>query len=224
MKNTLILSFALVTGSSAFGQLYFGAGVAYFFPEADTSITQSLGGADLSPEDGIGGIANIGYKIPTNGWHFEFEFQYYQPDSQVTTQATGAQSTALTGTNLGTGTYNTKTSADNYTLMGNVYYDFLATMETNWGIYLGGGLGATNLNQDVKVTGPGGTVSDDNDKWLFTYQVLGGISYQPIENLRFDLAYRYTVPEDSNFTLFNQNVSVDSYDFESVELSASLSF
>jgi len=97
-------------------------------------------------------------------------------------------------------------------------------METNWGLYLGGGLGAVNLEQDVKVSGPGGSVQDDNNKWLFTYQILVGISYQPIENIRFDLAYRYTVPEDANFTLFNRNVHVEGYEYESIEVSASISF
>ncbi len=225
MKKTLILlPFLFASAATGFGQLYIGAGAAYVFPEADSSVTNIISGDKVDPEDGVGGIANIGYKIPSNGWHFEFEFQYYKPDSQVTTTATGAQSVAATGVNLGNGQYHTKTDADNYAFLGNVYYDFLATMETNWGIYAGGGIGAVNLEQSVKVDGPNGSVSDDNNKWLFTYQFLAGISYLPLENLRFDLAYRYTIPEDANFTLFDRNVAVDSYEYESIELSASLQF
>tara|TARA_R100000027_G_scaffold22267_2_gene16138 strand:+ start:2251 stop:2925 length:675 start_codon:yes stop_codon:yes gene_type:complete len=224
MKKSLLLPLLFATGSTAFGQLYFGAGVGYFFPEADTSFTQALGGPNMDPEDGVGGIVNVGYKIPSNGWHFEFEFQYFEPDSNASMQASGAQSAAATGTNLGTGTYNIKNNSDNYTYAVNVYYDVLDSMETNWGIYFGGGLGTTNLNQHVTVRGPNGSVSDSNDKWLFTYQFLGGISYRPVENIRFDLAYRYTVPEDSNFTLFDQNVKVDSYEFQSIEFSASVLF
>ncbi|MEM0966655.1 MAG: hypothetical protein AAGJ81_10950 [Verrucomicrobiota bacterium] len=224
MKKALLLTLTLASGSTAFGQLYFGAGLAYFFPEADNSITNLLGNGNLDPEDGFGGIANVGYKVPSNGWYFEFEFQYYMPDSQISTQATGAQAAAITGSNLGTGLYNSKIDADNYTFLGNVYYDILDSLETNWGLYFGGGLGATNLNQKATVTGPLGTVTDENDKWLFTYQFLTGISYQPLSNIRFDFAYRYTVVEDSNFTLFGRNVGVDDYQFQSLELSASLSF
>lgn len=224
MKKSLLLPLLLATGSTAFGQIYFGAGVGYFFPESDSSITSIISGGESNPEDGIGAIANIGYKVPTNGWHFEFEFQYFEPDSSVTSQATGAQSAAATGSNLGTGTYYTKNNAENYTYALNVYYDVLDSLETNWGLYAGGGIGATNLHQKVRVSGPGGTVSDSNDKWLFTYQFLAGISYEPIEHLRFDFAYRYTLPENSNFTLFNQNVPVDSYDYQSLELSASYMF
>ncbi len=224
MKNTLIFSLLLATGTSAFGQLYFGAGAAYFFPEADSSVTNLLAGGSADPEDGVGGIANIGYKIPSNGWHFEFEFQYFNPDSEATTQASGAQAAAVTGSNLGNGTYHIKNDVDNYAFLGNVYYDVLSSMETNWGIYFGGGIGAVYLDQTSRVTGPGGTVSDSNDKWLLTYQFLGGISYFPLENLRFDLAYRYTIPEDANFTLFGRNVPVDDYEYESIELSATLRF
>lgn len=224
MKKSLLIPVLFAAASTGFGQLYFGAGGAYFFPESDTSTTNAFTGSSMDPEDGIGGIANIGYKVPTNGWHFEFEFQFYKPDSQASVQASGAQSAAITGANLGNGQYNIKSDADNYAFLGNVYYDFLATMETNWGIYLGGGLGAINLDRTVTVTGPTGSVKDDNNKWLFTYQFLAGISYQPIENLRFDFAYRYTIPEDANFTLFNRNVGVDSYEYESIELSASLVF
>ncbi len=224
MKKSLILPLLLATATTGFGQLYFGAGGAYFFPEADTSTSNAFTGGDMDPEDGFGGIANVGYKIPSNGWHFEFEFQYYKPDSEASVTASGAQSAAITGTNLGTGQYNIKTDADNYAFLGNVYYNFLATMETNWGIYMGGGLGAINLVRDVTVTGPGGSVEDDNNKWLFTYQFLAGISYQPIENIRFDFAYRYTIPEDANFTVFNRNVGVDDYEYESIELSASFTF
>lgn len=224
MKKTLILSLLLATGPFAFGQIYFGAGVGYFFPEADSSITNVIGGTQLDPEDGVGAIANVGYKIPSNGWHFEFEFQYYEPDSEVSTQASGAQAAAATGTNLGNGLYRTQIDAKNYAFLGNVYYDVLDSMETNWGIYAGGGLGAVRLEQSAKVRGPAGTVSDENDKWLFTYQLMAGISYHPIENLRFDLAYRYTIPEDANFTLFGRNVPVDSYEYESIEFSASLRF
>lgn len=224
MKKSLLFPLLLATGSTAFGQLYFGAGVGYFFPESDSSISEILGGGSPNPEDGVGGIANIGYKIPSNGWHFELEFQYYEPNSRFTTQATGAQSAAATGTNLGNGTYYTKNLVENYTFVANVYYDILATMETNWGVYFGGGLGSTNLNQKVTVNGPAGSVSDDNNKWLFTYQFLGGISYIPVDHVRFDLAYRYTIPEDSSFSLFNQNVPVDGYNFQSIEFSASILF
>jgi len=120
MKKLLTLPLLLAAASTGFGQLYFGAGGAYFFPEADTSIVSSFGGTNTDPEDGFGGIANIGYKIPSNGWHFEFEFQYYKPESQVSTQATGAQAAAITGSNLGNGTYNVKNDADNYAFLGNV--------------------------------------------------------------------------------------------------------
>ena len=224
MKNTLIFSLLLATGTSAFGQLYFGAGAAYFMPESDSSVTNLIAGTKSDPDDTVGGIANIGYKLPSNGWHFEFEFQYFEPDSRATAQASGAQAAAATGTNLGNGTYTIKNEVDNFAFLGNVYYDVLANMETNWGIYFGGGIGAVYLDQTSRVTGPGGTVSDSDNAWLFTYQALGGISYLPLDNLRFDLAYRYTVPDDKTISLYGQNVSADSYEYQSIELSATLRF
>jgi len=222
IKNTLLLTLVLASGSTAFGQLYFGAGVGYFFPETDDTLFE--GSAGSGPEDGVGLIANVGYKVPSNGWHFELDFQYFQPDSSFSAQATGAQSAAATGTNLGTGTYGVKGDIDNYTFLAQVYYDVLATMETNWGIYFGGGLGATYIDQTVRVTGPAGSVSDSDDAWLFTYQIMAGISYNPVEHIRFDLAYRYTVPEDENVSIFNQNGRLDGYEFESIEFSASFLF
>ncbi len=224
MKHTLLISVLLAATSTAYGQLYFGAGVGYFMPESDSSITKILGGGETHPEDGVGGIANIGYKVPSNGWHLELEFQYYEPDSSSSAQLSGAQSAAAIGSNLGNGTYHSKNNVDNYTFLANVYYNVLDSMETNWGIYLGGGLGSTLLDQEVVVTGPAGSVADSNDKWLLTYQFLGGISYLPVEHIRFDLAYRYTIQDNANFTLFNRNVNADAYDYHILELSASFSF
>jgi len=224
MKKTLLLPLLFAAGSTAFGQLYFGGGVGYYFAEADTSVSQLFGAGDPDLDDVAGVIANVGYKVPSNGWHFEFEFQFFEPSSSSSFQASGGQAAAITGTNLGNGQYGTRNDVTNYTLTANIYYDILATMETNWGIYVGGGLGSTYLNQDVTVTGPAGSVSDENHAWLFTYQVLGGISYQPLDHIRFDLAYRYTVPEDGNFTLFAQNVRVKNYEFQSIEFSATFLF
>jgi len=224
MKRTLFPLLLLAVGSTAFGQLYFGGGVGYYFAESDTSVAKLLGGGDPDLDDVAGVIADVGYKMPSNGWHFELEFQFFEPSSSDSFQASGAQAAAITGANLGNGVYSTRNDVTNYTLTANVYYDILATMETNWGIYVGGGLGSNYLNQDVTVTGPGGSVSDEEHAWLFTYQLLGGISYMPVDHIRFDLAYRYTVPEDGNFVLFDQNVRVKNYEFQSIEFSASFMF
>lgn len=203
MKKSLILPLLLATATTGFGQLYFGAGAAYFFPEAEYDIQ----GTDLDANDHVGGIANIGYKIPSNGWHFEFEFQYTRPDAEGTSPAGKVD-----------------VDADNYAYFGNVYYDILATMETNWGIYVGGGLGAVDLQQSVTVTGPNGSVSDDDGDLMFAYQGLAGISYLPLENLRFDLAYRYTATDGGSVSVFGSTASIKDYYYQSIELSASLRF
>lgn len=224
MKKLFTLSAFLVLGTTAYSQLYIGAGPAYFFSEATTSTPAIAGGGGKDQDDGFGGIANIGYKVPSNGWHIEFEFQYFEPSSTFRTQASGAQVQALTGRNLGDGNYVTKVDGNNYTYMGNVYYNILDSMETDWQIIFGGGIGFTNLKQTVRVNGPAGQVRDSDDKWLPTWQVMGGIGWQPLDHLRFDLTYRYTDPKNGNFTIFGNKMSVRDYSFQSVALAATLSF
>jgi len=223
MKKLITLSAFLVLGTTAYSQLYIGAGPAYYFSEATTTATALGGGGGKDRYDGLGGIGHIGYKVPDNGWHIEFEFQYFEPSSTFRTTASGQDVQALTGTNLGNGDYVTKIDGDNYSYMGNVYYNILDSMETDWRIIFGGGIGFTNLKQTVRVNGPAGQVRDSDDKWLFTWQLMSGIGWQPLDHLRFDLTYRYTDPKNGNFNIFNNRMTVKDYSFQSVALSVTLS-
>ena len=85
-------------------------------------------------------------------------------------------------------------------LIANGWYDL--DTGTNFLPYVGGGLGATNVNFDVDVAltlpplAPGAdptlrNITGNDSDWVFTYQIGGGIGYRLNDSVVIQLGYRF---------------------------------
>jgi len=225
MKKLLAcLSLTLALSATSFGQLYFGAGAGYFWPESDVNVASIIGGGSPDMEDKVGAIAHLGYKLPDNGFHFEFLFQYFETKAEVGVNSTGAASVAATGTNLGNGFYRAKADFTYMSLMGHVYYDILDGMPTDFEITIGGGAGLTEIDQTATVEGPNGRVSGSGDEWVFTWMASAGLNYNVSDHLRIGAVYQYVGYDDANFSPIGTNVPYNGMTTSVVELFATFSF
>ena len=77
-------------------------------------------------------------------------------------------------------------------IMGNVYYDILISRFIP---YLGAGAGAARVKADFNDIG--------NDKtWEFAWQLMAGVSYVVVDNLRLRVGYRFFTTRDADFGAF----------------------
>lgn len=91
-------------------------------------------------------------------------------------------------------------------LMLNAYYDI--NIINNASIYLMGGLGIEHIDEKLKGTYDYLYVEDEDAVTGFVYQIGFGVSYMVVNNILFDLGYRYiSAPEiDEDFTFSNHEL------------------
>lgn len=147
----------------------------------DSDISEAGGNAEISYENGaLFGIA-MGYQL--NMFRVEAELSYMQNDIDDTT-ANGVS-------------YDSIGDVSGTAAMFNAYYDF----QTSSAItpYLTAGLGWAWVEvEDFNI--PGSNQGDfTEDDSVFAYQVGLGAVYEVVENLFFDLRYRYFATEDAEF-------------------------
>jgi len=105
---------------------------------------------------------------------------------------------------------------DNWTVLANVWYDYV--LNDRWSLYGGGGLGAAGYNlsvNDTVVEGRGATTD-------LAFQVGVGLSYRLREKLTIDFGYRYVDMGKADIALTgigggvpagNYTLDVTSHDF-----------
>lgn len=77
-------------------------------------------------------------------------------------------------------------------IMANIYYDMPISRFIP---YIGGGVGEARVKADYR------DIGSDKD-WVFAWQLMIGVSYVVVDNLRIRLGYRFFATEDPHFSNF----------------------
>lgn len=120
---------------------------------------------------------SVGYKF-NYAWRAEVEGSYHR--NKVDQFRTGTAGVS------GDGRLST------LAIMGNVYYDILISRFIP---YIGGGVGAARVKADYR------DIGSDKD-WVLAWQLMIGVSYVVVDNLRVRVGYRFFATEDAHFNTF----------------------
>ena len=175
-----------IAAAQAAKGFYIGAhGGAVFLEDADTTLAALVSPftavsfeTQFDPGYLFGGVVGYGY---TDMFRVEAEVSYLDNDLDEFTNS-GSVSvdgdiTALAG-------------------MVNVYLDFRPGK--SWRPYIGGGIGAANL--DLDISGVAGTpVSFSDTDTVFAYQFMAGVEYKITPRLALGAEYRFFGTDDPNF-------------------------
>lgn len=137
---------------------------------------------DLDDGPALGGAVGIFQGGKGGGMRFELEGVYREFDIDG---ISGLGSTSGSG------------DLETWTIMGNAYIDFYMT--DRWKLYVGGGLGAINLQGDITVSDGTTTITESGDEWEFAYQAMAGVSWNFLDNLTATAGYRMLMFNDPSF-------------------------
>lgn len=137
---------------------------------------------DLDDAPALGGAIGIFQGGKGGGMRFELEGVYREFDIDG---ISGLGSTSGSG------------DLETWTIMGNAYMDFYLT--DRWKLYVGGGLGAINLQGDITVSDGTTTITESGDEWEFAYQAMAGLSWNFLDNLTATAGYRLLMFNDPSF-------------------------
>lgn len=109
--------------------------------------------------------------------------------------------------------YNVLGEIKSYSILANVWYDF--NNSTPLTPYIGGGLGASLVDSDIKYTEFNMLTVLDSNAWAFTYQLGGGFKYDINEerNLALEIGYLYRNTGDIGSTPNPFDVDTGFFDF-----------
>lgn len=146
----------------------------------DPDISTSTGELSSDADGGFGvGIA-IGRWFDTQRhWRAEVEASYRENDIDSSGTAGGSEG---------------EINSVNY--MVNGYYDFRP--DSIFSPYLGAGIGFADIDVEGLDLGSAGTLDDDDS--VFSYQLIGGVSYQATATIDLFGELRYLATEDAEFS------------------------
>ena len=166
--------------AESFGQPYVSGNIGVVFLEDydlfDREFNERV---EFSFDPGFGLAAAVGYDF-LNGIRTELEIGYKMNDVDKI-RVSGSPSAGFKG------------DMSAFTVMGNVFYDFLPNEKVS--PFLGAGIGFANLDFDISDI----NVSDDDN--VFAYQLMAGIAYALNHNLILDVQYRFFGTEKPSFNL-----------------------
>jgi len=196
----LAMAFSVAEAQAQWFPLPSGPGTIYFGVEGGYTNLQDASGHVVGTsipvrerwDDGFNVGARAGYEW--GPFRFEEEFRFAQ------NALTRFSVDGLTGTRGPNGALGTiRGDRNQYAFMTNLIYDFagLGWFGPAFSPHIGGGIGAVELRDGVRVVGLGTITS--NTQWEFGYQAIAGIRYNINPALAFDLDYRYLGTTDPTF-------------------------
>ena len=195
----LAMAFSWADAQAQWFPLPTGPGTIYFGVEGGFTSLQDASGHVVGTaipvkerwDDGFNVGARAGYEW--GPFRFEEEFRFAQ-NTLTRFAVDGAVGTRGPNGALGT----IRGDRNQYAIMTNVIYDF-NWLNLPWAItpHIGGGIGAVEVRDGVRVVGLG-TIASNTD-WEFGYQAIAGIRYNINPALAFDLDYRYLGTTDPTF-------------------------
>lgn len=188
-----LTSIALVAGLAGMAALSTpasagGYGVAYFglrgsYAVTDTTDVQSTNiDYDQSYEDGYAASAFVGWVLDKN-FRLELEAAYRSADldSVYITRNLIVPATEDNG-------YSASGDVQAGAMMVNLYYD-LHLPKIGVLPWIGAGLGGSYI--DYKVSEPNSTLSAKDNTWVFSYQLMAGVTVPVSEGVSMSAAYRW---------------------------------
>lgn len=160
-----------------------GAGGATWFESADGQAGNTS--LETSFDKGYAFLGAAGRQFG-NGFRAEGEFGYRNAATNKPKVNSGPE-------------FNTDGSMSALSFMANGYYDFDVGMKIK--PYIGGGIGFARVSvNDICINGT--QLVDDSDV-VFAYQAIGGLGYDPSQNLTAFVEYRYFATLDPSFNASN---------------------
>lgn len=188
---------------------------------ADTIDVQTVRNQGLIADDGFGFGGAIGYRVHPL-FRVETEFSYRENDALAwfVEETTTTTTTRFTNSNFAGGNVIdqtvTRTRTEqaatgdirSYSGMFNSIYDFSIPRMRCFNLYLGGGIGLSNVDGDI-IT-PATTYRIDSTS--FAYQVIAGVNFPLSERLKFFADYRYLGADNISIDDVTNNVSLGKSD------------
>ena len=139
-----------------------------------SQLTPSLGGGQVTTDDGVLVAGSLGYKLPELPIRIEFE-SGYDFHSVSTIQFNGVS-------------YSGSGHNDIASELFNAIYDF--PVAPQWNISVGGGLGPGHVHFAPTISSTGEELAAV-DHWSLMWQLIGGVSYEVAPDADIFLEYRY---------------------------------
>jgi OmpA-OmpF porin, OOP family len=179
LAGAAIAATLVASGASAQDTGWYGAvDLGYHWSDDIKVDTALLGPASVDPDDTWMGAARLGYRLSPH-WRVELEGAYRPGDIPEGALLSGG------GT------------AEVFSLMGNVLFDFLPDGDLS--PFVGVGAGIAGLQADANDPPTNAFIVDDSDS-AWAWQAIAGFSAKATDRVNVDLTYRYFQTGDFSLT------------------------
>ena len=177
--------------ASAYGIAYLGLRGSYNFTDDGSTTSTGTYDFDESYDDGYSAAIYMGWVLDDN-FRLEFEGGYGTADlDQVQITRAGAAPYAVGDT------FDVGGRAQMGSVMANLYYDlhFFDGPVLPW---VGAGLGGAFVDYNIS-DAPTNELSGKDQRWVFAYQFMAGVTFPVSEGVSMSLAYRYFRTADFDY-------------------------